>query len=54
MKTVKIDLRVTPDLKAAIQLAAQKANLSVTAFLTAAAIERMYGLKPSQRAPEAE
>ena len=46
MKTVKIDLRLTPDLKEAIQQAAAKANLSVTAYLTAAAIEKMYGIKP--------
>jgi uncharacterized protein (DUF1778 family) len=54
MKIAKIDLRVTPEFKEAVQAAAAKANLSVTAFLMAAAIEKMYGLKPSQRVMEGE
>jgi len=47
MKTAKIDLRVTPEFKTAVEQAAQKASLSLTAYLMAAAIEKMYGIKPA-------
>ncbi len=46
MKIAKIDLRVTPEFKEAVQAAAAKANLSVTAFMMSAALEKMYGIKP--------
>ena len=52
MKIAKIDLRVTPEFKAAVQAAAAKASLSVTAFMMAAALEKMYGIKPQTPAGE--
>lgn len=45
MKIAKIDLRVTPEFKEAVIAAAQKANLSITAYMMAAALEKMYGIK---------
>lgn len=47
MKIAKIDLRVTPEFKEAVTSAAQKANLSLTAYMMAAALEKMYGIKPA-------
>ena len=43
MKVEKIEMRVTPEFKSKVRASAQAANLSVTAYLMTAALEKMYG-----------
>lgn len=53
-KSDKIEFRCRPEFKEAVQTAATAANLSMAAFAMAALIEKMYGIKPAQRARDGE